>query len=83
MATVIILCWASSHLSPDLDAVSKDSVGEEERVEEVDREEPEVSQPLQEPVRRGVADLRHFAVIESSTESENNNLLWKTVHSTS
>ena len=57
--------WAlvSCHLSSDLDAVSKDSVGEEEGVEEVDREEPEVSQSLQKSVWRGVTDLWHFAVI--------------------
>ena len=62
---------ASCHLSSDLDSVSKDSVCEEERVEEVNGEEPEVSQPLEESVWRGVADLGHLAVIQSPAKSEN------------
>ena len=52
----------------DLDAISKHSVGQEESVEEVDREESEVSQPLEESVRRGVADLGHLAVVQSSAK---------------
>ena len=37
--------------------VGEDAVGEEEGVEEVDGEEPEVSEPVQQPVSRRMADL--------------------------
>ena len=59
----------------DLDTISKDSVGQEERVEEVDREESEVCQPLEEPVRRGVSDLGHLAVIQRSAKPEGEKLV--------
>ena len=55
-----------------LDTISEDSVGQEECVEEVDREESEVSQPLKESLRRGVANLWHLTVIQSSAKPKKN-----------
>ena len=56
--------------STHLDSVSEHSVCEKESVEEVDGEEPQVSQSLQQPLRCGVTDLRDFAVIESPGEPD-------------
>lgn len=50
-------------------AVREDSVREQERVEEVDREEAQVRQPFQEPLRRRVPDLRHLRANTRSDDS--------------
>ena len=52
----------------DLDPVCEDPVGEEEGIEEVDGEEPEVGEPLQQPLGRGVADLGNLAVVQGAAE---------------
>ena len=52
----------------DLDPVSEDSVGEEEGVEEVNGQEPEVSQSLQQSLRCGVSNLRNLAVVDAATK---------------
>lgn len=44
----------------DDDAVGEDAVRQHERVEEVDRQEAQVGQPLQQPLGRRVADLRYL-----------------------
>ena len=53
-----------------LNPVSKHPVCEEERVEEVNGQEPEVRQPLQQSLRRGVADLRDLAVVQRPAEAD-------------
>ena len=53
-----------------LNSISKHPVGQEERVEEVDGQEPEVGQPLEQPFRRGVANLRDLAVVQHPTEAD-------------
>ena len=79
-----ILTIVSGDYRLDLDPVCEDPVGEEEGIEEVDGEEPEVgtvqystvqdgeepevSEPLQQPLGRGVADLGHLAVVQGPTE---------------
>ena len=49
-------------------AVSEDSVGEEESVEEINGEEAQVCQSVEESLWSGVPDLRNFAVIQAPTE---------------
>ena len=49
------------------DAVGEDAVRQEERVQEVDREEPQVRQTLQKTLRRGVPHLRHLQGTHSHT----------------
>ena len=62
--------YCSRRVWLDLDPVCEDPVGEEEGVEEVDGEEPEVGEPLQQPLRRGVADLGNLAVVQGAAEPE-------------
>lgn len=42
----------------------EEAVGVQEGVEEVDGEETQVSQPLQQTLHTGIADLRHLAGIQ-------------------
>ena len=54
----------------DLNPISEDSVGEQEGVEEVNGEEPQVRQSLQQSLRCGVPDLGNFTVVQSSREPD-------------
>lgn len=47
----------------------EDAVGVQEGVEEVNAQEPQVCQPLQEPLHAGVADLWDFAGIQRFAEA--------------
>ena len=57
-----------------LDTISEDSVGEEEGVEEVNGEEPEICQPLKQSLGSSVAYLWNLAVVEAPTKSRGENI---------
>ena len=57
-----------------LDTISEDSVGEEEGVEEVNGEEPEICQPLKQSLGSSVAYLWNLAVVETPTKSRDENI---------
>lgn len=51
-------------------AIGKHSVCQEERVEKIDTEKPEIGQPLQQSFWRGGTDLRYLAGVQGTTESD-------------
>ena len=53
-----------------LNSISEDSVSQQERVEEVNRQESQIRQSLKQSLRSGVTNLRHFTIIEAAAESD-------------
>lgn len=58
-----------------LDAVGEHSVCQQERVEEVNRQETQICQPFKESFWAGIADLREFAGVQGSTKADVNVIL--------
>lgn len=52
------------------DAIGEDPVRQQECVEKIDTEKPEVGQSLQQTFRRRGTDLRYLARVQSTTEPD-------------